>query len=45
MLRMNGLDRPIRLLSYSRPGDAGSTRHAGRNVADTARDVEDILNA
>lgn len=41
----DALDRHIRLLSYSRPGYGGSTRHEGRNVADAARDVEDILNA
>jgi pimeloyl-ACP methyl ester carboxylesterase len=29
----------IRLISYDRPGYGGSTRHAGRNVADCAEHV------
>ncbi|WP_053960812.1 alpha/beta fold hydrolase [Sulfobacillus thermosulfidooxidans] len=41
----DAVGRHIRLISYSRPGYGGSTRHAGRKVADAAWDVEDILNA
>src|SRR5207253_2948852 len=35
----------IRLLSYDRPGFGGSTRKAGRNVADCAGDVAAICDA
>lgn len=35
----------IRLIGYDRPGYGGSSRHAGRKVADAARDVETIANA
>jgi pimeloyl-ACP methyl ester carboxylesterase len=34
----------IRLISYSRPGYPGSTRHDGRTVADAAIDVEAIAD-
>ncbi|HYA09053.1 MAG TPA: alpha/beta hydrolase, partial [Gaiellaceae bacterium] len=37
--------RGIRLLGYDRPGYGGSTRHAGRTVADAARDVAAIADA
>jgi len=35
----------IRLISYDRPGYGGSTRHAGRNVADCAEHVCAIARA
>src|SRR5207244_3992809 len=35
----------LRLISYDRPGYGGSTRHAGRSVADAAGDVESIADA
>jgi pimeloyl-ACP methyl ester carboxylesterase len=38
-------ERGIRLLSYARPGYAGSSRLPGRNVASAARDVEDVADA
>lgn len=34
----------IRLISYTRPGYPGSTRHEGRTVADAATDVEAIAD-
>jgi pimeloyl-ACP methyl ester carboxylesterase len=34
----------IRLISYTRPGYPGSTRHENRTVADAAADVEDIAD-
>lgn len=34
--------RGIRLISYDRPGYGGSSRHAGRTVADCAKDVRAI---
>ena len=34
----------IRLISYTRPGYPGSTRHEGRTVADAAADVEAIAD-
>jgi pimeloyl-ACP methyl ester carboxylesterase len=37
--------RGIRLIGYDRPGYGGSTRNAGRNVADAARDVRAIADA
>ena len=37
--------RGIRLVGYDRPGYAGSSRHAGRNVADCAGDVRAIADA
>jgi pimeloyl-ACP methyl ester carboxylesterase len=38
-------EQGIRLIGYDRPGYGGSTRHAGRNVADCAADVEAIADA
>ncbi|MER5766521.1 alpha/beta hydrolase [Streptomyces sp. NPDC001985] len=35
----------IRLIAYDRPGYGDSDRHAGRNVADAARDVTAIADA
>ncbi len=35
----------IRLISYDRPGYGGSSRHAGRTVADCAADVRAIATA
>jgi pimeloyl-ACP methyl ester carboxylesterase len=35
----------IRLICYDRPGYGGSDRHAGRTVADAARDVQAIAEA
>lgn len=37
--------RGIRLVGYDRPGYGGSSRHAGRNAADAARDAETIAAA
>ncbi len=37
-------ERGWQLLTYSRPGYAGSTRHEGRSVADAAADVAAILD-
>ncbi|BCJ37411.1 alpha/beta hydrolase [Actinocatenispora thailandica] len=37
-------DRGLRLVTYSRAGYGGSTRRAGRNVADIAGDVAAILD-
>jgi pimeloyl-ACP methyl ester carboxylesterase len=37
--------RGIRLIGHDRPGYGGSTRNAGRNVADAARDVRAIADA
>lgn len=37
--------RSIRLIAYDRPGYGGSTRQAGRNVADCAGDVRAIADA
>jgi pimeloyl-ACP methyl ester carboxylesterase len=37
--------RGIRLIGYDRPGYGGSSRHAGRNVADCAADVRTIAGA
>ncbi|HJP87492.1 MAG TPA: alpha/beta hydrolase [Candidatus Limnocylindrales bacterium] len=36
--------RGIRLVSYARPGYAGSTRHAGRRVVDAVADTRAILD-
>jgi pimeloyl-ACP methyl ester carboxylesterase len=38
-------ERGLRLLTYSRAGVEGSTRHPGRSVADVAADMEDLLDA
>jgi pimeloyl-ACP methyl ester carboxylesterase len=38
-------DRSLRLIAYDRPGYGGSTRLAGRNVADCAGDVRAIADA
>jgi pimeloyl-ACP methyl ester carboxylesterase len=38
-------ERGVRLISYDRPGYGGSSRHAGRNVADCATDVRAIAQA
>jgi pimeloyl-ACP methyl ester carboxylesterase len=38
-------EQGIRLLGYDRPGYGGSTRHAGRSVADCAADVTAIADA
>jgi pimeloyl-ACP methyl ester carboxylesterase len=38
-------EQGIRLLGYDRPGYGGSTRHAGRKVADCVADVADIADA
>jgi len=38
-------EKGIRLISYSRPGYAGSTRARGRNVADCAQDAAAICDA
>ena len=38
-------EQGIRLIGYDRPGYGGSSRHAGRNVADCADDVEAIADA
>jgi pimeloyl-ACP methyl ester carboxylesterase len=38
-------EQRIRLIGYDRPGYGGSTRHAGRNIADCAADVEAIADA
>jgi pimeloyl-ACP methyl ester carboxylesterase len=38
-------EQGIRLIGYDRPGYGGSARHAGRRVADCARDVGDIADA
>lgn len=35
----------LRLVAYSRPGYAGSTRHPGRRVADAATDAVGLLDA
>lgn len=35
----------VRLIRYDRPGYGGSTRHAGRSVADSAADVESVADA
>jgi pimeloyl-ACP methyl ester carboxylesterase len=40
-----GADRGLRHIGYSRPGFGGSTRLAGRNVADCAADVAAIADA
>jgi pimeloyl-ACP methyl ester carboxylesterase len=37
--------RGLRLVGYDRPGYGGSSRHAGRSVADAAADVEAIADA
>jgi pimeloyl-ACP methyl ester carboxylesterase len=37
--------RGIRLVAYDRPGYGGSSRHAGRSVADAANDVATIADA
>ncbi|HXQ60121.1 MAG TPA: alpha/beta fold hydrolase, partial [Acidimicrobiales bacterium] len=37
--------RGARLVSWSRPGYAGSTRRPGRRVADVAADTDDVLDA
>jgi pimeloyl-ACP methyl ester carboxylesterase len=37
--------RGIRLVGYDRPGYGGSTRHAGRSVADAATDITTIADA
>ena len=37
--------RGLRLITYDRPGFAGSSRHEGRAVADAAADVTAILDA
>jgi pimeloyl-ACP methyl ester carboxylesterase len=37
--------RGIRLVAYDRPGYGGSSRHAGRTVADAASDVATIADA
>ena len=39
------LARGCRFVTYSRPGYAGSTRRAGRSVADCAADVSALLEA
>lgn len=41
----DGTARGLRHIAYSRPGYAGSDRHAGRTVADCAGDVAAILDA
>jgi pimeloyl-ACP methyl ester carboxylesterase len=38
-------ERGVRLISYDRPGYGGSTRHAGRVVADCAADIVEICDA
>jgi pimeloyl-ACP methyl ester carboxylesterase len=38
-------EQGIRLIGYDRPGYGGSTRHAGRRVADCAADVDAIADA
>jgi pimeloyl-ACP methyl ester carboxylesterase len=38
-------EQGIRLIGYDRAGYGGSTRHAGRRVADCAGDVSDIADA
>lgn len=38
-------ERGMRLLTFSRPGYAGSTRRPGRTVADVAEDVAAVLDA
>ena len=38
-------EKRIRLISYDRPGYAGSTRNEGRSVADCAEDVAAVCNA
>jgi pimeloyl-ACP methyl ester carboxylesterase len=40
-----GASRGLRHIAYSRPGYAGSDRHAGRSVADCAADVVAIVDA
>ena len=40
-----GAERGIRHITYSRPGYGGSTRHAGRSVADCVADVVAIADA
>jgi len=37
-------ERGLRLVSYSRAGAGGSTRHAGRSVADVAPDIAAVLD-
>lgn len=37
-------DRGLRLISYARPGYSGSTRHAGRAVADAAADTAAVMD-
>ncbi len=37
--------RGLKTVTYSRPGYGTSTRHAGRTIADAARDTEAILDA
>jgi pimeloyl-ACP methyl ester carboxylesterase len=38
-------ERGIRLIAYDRPGYGASTRHEGRTIADSARDLETIADA
>src|SRR4051812_49784708 len=37
-------ERGLRLVTYTRAGGEGSTRHPGRTVADVAADMEDVLD-
>jgi pimeloyl-ACP methyl ester carboxylesterase len=37
-------ERGLRLVTYTRAGGEGSTRHPGRSVADVAVDMEDVLD-
>jgi pimeloyl-ACP methyl ester carboxylesterase len=39
-----GAERGLRLVTYTRPGYAGSTRHLGRSVADCAADTARIAD-
>lgn len=41
----DAVDRGIRLVSYSRPGYGGSTRSAGRSVADCVSDAAAVADA
>jgi pimeloyl-ACP methyl ester carboxylesterase len=43
-LRRAAAARELRLITYSRPGYGGSTRHPGRRAVDAAADIEALLD-
>jgi pimeloyl-ACP methyl ester carboxylesterase len=43
-LRREAAARELRLITYSRPGYGGSTRHPGRRAVDAAADIEALLD-